>query len=47
VSLDGGRYVVHAGRRAVSRKAGLHPTKVAVPSGHFAKRDFSFDVGIR
>jgi len=47
VSLDGGRYAVHAGRPAVSRKAGLHPTRVAVPSGRFAKRDFSFNVGIR
>jgi hypothetical protein len=47
VSLDGGRYAVHAGRRAISRKAGLHPTRVAVPSGRFAKRDFAYDIGIR
>jgi hypothetical protein len=47
VSLDSGRYAVHAGRRAISRKAGLHPIRVAVPSGRFAKCDFAYDVGIR
>jgi hypothetical protein len=47
VSLDSGRYAVHAGRRAISRKAGLQPTKVTVPSGSFARRNFTYDVGIR
>jgi len=47
VSLDSGRYAVHAGRRAISRKAGLSPTRIAVPSGRFAKRDFTYDIGIR
>jgi hypothetical protein len=47
VSLDSGRYAVHAGRRATSRKAGLQPLRVAVPNGRFAKRDFTYDVGIR
>jgi len=47
VSLDRGRYAVQAGRRAISRKAGLQPTRIAVPSGRFAKRDFTYDIGIR
>ena len=47
VSLDGGRYAVLAGRRAISRKAGLEPARIAVPSGRFAKRDFTYDTGIR
>jgi hypothetical protein len=38
---------VNAGRRAISRKAGLQPLRVAVPNGRFAKRDFTYDVGIR
>jgi hypothetical protein len=47
ISLDSGRYAVHAGRRAISRRAGLQPTRIAVPSGRFAKRDFTYDAGIR
>jgi hypothetical protein len=47
VALAGGRYAVHAGRRAISRRAGLQPTRIAVPSGRFAKRDFTYDIGIR
>ena len=47
VSLDSGRYAVHAGRGAISRKAGLRPTLTKVPSGRFAKRDFTYDTGIR
>ena len=45
--LDSGRYAVHAGRGAPSRKAGLSPSRAAVPSGRFAKRDFTYDTGIR
>ena len=47
VSLDSGRYAVHAGRGTISRRAGLQPTRIAVPSGRFAKRDFTYDAGIR
>ena len=47
VSLDSGRYAVHAARGAVSRRAGLEPTLTRVPSGRFAKRDFTYDAGIR
>ena len=47
VSLDSSRYAVHAGRGAISRKAGLRPTLTTVPSGRFAKRDFTYDTGIR
>jgi len=47
VSLDSGRYAVHAGRGAVSRRTGLMPTLTRVPSGRFAKRDFTYDTGIR
>lgn len=47
VSLDSGRYSVHAGRGAFARRAGLSPTFAAVPSDGFAKRDFTYDAGIR
>jgi hypothetical protein len=47
VQLGRGRYVVRAGRVAVSPKSGLVPRQVTVPSGRFAKRDFVYDSGIR
>jgi hypothetical protein len=47
VSLDSGRYAVHAGRGTPPRKAALSPSRAAVPSGRFAKRDFTYDTGIR
>jgi hypothetical protein len=47
VQLGRGRYQVRAGRAVVSPKSGLAPKAVAVPSGRFAKRDFTLDTGIR
>jgi hypothetical protein len=47
VSLARGRYSVKAANRGVSPKAGLTPRTASVPAGRFAKRDFTFDSGIR
>jgi hypothetical protein len=48
VKLERGRYSVQA---ASARKRGpkqaLQPTKVTVPRGRVAKRDFTYDTGIR
>lgn len=47
VRLDRGRYAVHAGPASGSPKRGLQPRAVTVPRGRFAKRDFTYDTGIR
>lgn len=47
VRLDRGRYVVHAGLATRSPKRGLQPRVVNVPRDRFAKRDFTYDTGIR
>lgn len=49
VRLAPGRYVVRAAAalRNDSPKSGLLPRVVSVPSGRFAKRDFTYDTGIR
>lgn len=48
VKLERGRYVVRAARgRNTGPKQGLQPTTVTVPRGRFAKRDFTYDAGIR
>jgi hypothetical protein len=47
VRLDRGRYAVHAGLASRSPKRGLQPQAVTVPRGRFAKRDFTYDTGIR
>jgi hypothetical protein len=44
IRLERGRYAVHPGR---TLKRGLKPTWVTVPAGRFAKRDFTYDPGIR
>ena len=48
VKLDRGGYVVRAamGRNAAP-KQGLQPKRVTVPRGRVAKRDFTYDPGIR
>ena len=48
VKLERGRYVVRAARgRDTVLKQGLQPTAVTVPRGRLAKRDFTYDSGIR
>jgi hypothetical protein len=48
VKLERGRYSVRAASgRKVGPKQALQPTKVMVPRGRFAKRDFTYDAGIR
>ena len=48
VKLDRGRYVVRAAMgRNTGPKQGLLPTRVTVPRGRFATRDFTYDSGIR
>jgi hypothetical protein len=48
VKLDRGRYSVRAASgHGTGPKQGLQPTKVTVPRGRFAKRDFTYDSGIR
>jgi hypothetical protein len=47
VQLDRGRYVVRPGVAGTFRKRGLQPTTVTVARGRFARRDFSYDTGIR
>ena len=44
ISLERGRYAVRPGR---TLKRGLQPARVTVPGGRFAKRDFTYDPGIR
>jgi hypothetical protein len=46
--LERGRYVVRAARgRNTGPKQGVQPSTVTVPRGRFAKRDFTYDSGIR
>lgn len=48
VRLDRGRYLVRtSGLASRSPKRGLQPRVVTVPRGRFAKRDFTYDTGIR
>ena len=48
VELERGRYSVRAANEhKTSPKQGLQPTTVTVPRGRFAKRDFTYDTGIR
>ena len=48
VKLDRGRYSVRAASgHGTGPKHGLQPTTVTVPRGRFAKRDFTYDSGIR
>ena len=48
VKLEPGRYVVRAARgRNTGPKQGLQPSTVTVPRGRFAKRNFTYDSGIR
>ena len=48
VRLERGRYVVSAARGGnTGPKRGLQPGTVTVPRGRFAKRDFTYDPGIR
>jgi len=43
-----GRYSVRpVNGRNTGRKQGLQPSTVTVPRGRFAKRDFTYDTGIR
>jgi hypothetical protein len=44
IRLVPGRYAVRPGR---TLKRGLQPARVTVPGGRFAKRDFTYDPGIR
>jgi hypothetical protein len=44
IRLARGRYAVRPGR---TLKRGLQPAGVTVPVGRFAKRDFTYDPGIR
>jgi len=44
IRLEHGRYAVRPGR---TLKRGLQPARVTVPGGRFAKRDFTYDPGIR
>jgi hypothetical protein len=44
IRLGRGRYAVRPGR---SLKRSLQPARVTVPGGRFAKRDFTYDPGIR
>ena len=48
VKLERGRYSVRAAsEQNVWPKQGLQPSTVTVPRGRFAKRNFTFDSGIR
>jgi len=47
VKLPRGRYSVRALRRSTLPKSGLRPRIASVPSGRFARADFTFDPGIR
>jgi hypothetical protein len=48
VKLERGRYAVRATNgRGVGPKQGLQPATVTVPRGRFAKRNFTYDSGIR
>ena len=49
VRLAAGYWAVHAasGGNNALPKAGLAPSAVGVPAGRFARRNFTFDVGIR
>lgn len=47
VKLERGRYVVRAARGHTFLKQGLQPGAVTVPRDRFAKRDFTYDSGIR
>ena len=48
VKLERGRYSVRpVNGRNTGRKQGLQPSTVTVPRGRFAKRDFTYDTGIR
>ena len=48
VSLERGRYAVRpAAARNTGPGQGLQPAVVTVPRGRFARRDFSYDSGIR
>jgi hypothetical protein len=48
VKLDRGRYVVHAATRPnTAPRHGLQPSRVTVPRGRVARRDFTYDSGIR
>jgi hypothetical protein len=48
VALERGRYAVSpADGRDIARKQGLQPGLVTVPRGRFARRDLSYDSGIR
>jgi hypothetical protein len=44
IRVERGRYAVRPGR---APKRGLQPARVKVPGGRFAKRDFTYDPGIR
>jgi hypothetical protein len=44
IRLGRGRYAVRPGH---SLRRGLQPARVTVPGGRFAKRDFTYDPGIR
>ena len=46
VRLAAGRYVVRAAE-GVSPKRGLQPGVVTAPDGRFARRDLTYDAGIR
>jgi hypothetical protein len=46
VRLAAGRYVVRAAE-GVSPKRGLQPGTVTAPGGRFARRDLTYDAGIR
>jgi hypothetical protein len=47
VRLDRGRYLVRPARGGTQPKRGLAPAKVNVPGDRYAKRDFTYDTGIR
>jgi hypothetical protein len=44
IRLERGRYAVRPGR---TLRRGLQPARATVPGGSFAKRDFTYDPGIR
>jgi hypothetical protein len=46
IGLPAGRYAVRPRVQGGPRQA-LEPTRVTVPRGRFAKRDFTLDIGIR
>jgi len=47
VRLERGRYLVRPALGGSFPKRGLEPQTVSVPRGRFARRDFTYDTGIR